>query len=393
MQRNEYKLKPIRVLVISHACVQRSWRKKFAEMGRQKDVEIVLLLPEYWVENYRVVRLESREDMNCSIVVGKAIWTGYGNRYFFVSAFVNILQTFKPDIIHLEQEPGGLIALQTVVYRKLFAPRAKLIFRTSRSRKGSFDFVLRFKRGVFLRTIERLTYKSADFAFPLSQRGLDLLRRKGYKKGAKVLPNGVDLDMFKEMEVSALKKDMGLAGFFLLGYVGRLGKEKGLSTLLEAVAGMEQDVKLLFVGSGPWKSSLVELTERLNLSAKLTLMDTVPQERVPTYMNCMDVLVLPSVTTSQGEEFFGRVLIEAMACGVPVVGSDCGEIPNVIGDAGLIFEENNAEDLRRKLLQVIDDDQLRNDLVRRGKRQVSNYFAWEKIAEETLRTYRQLCQR
>ncbi len=393
MLGNEGKLSPIRVLVISHACVQRSWQRKFAEIGRQKEVEVVLLLPEYWIENYRIVELENREDLNCKVVVGRAVWIGYGSRYFFISSFINTLRTFRPDIIHLEQEPGSLVALQTVLYRNLFATHSKLIFRTSRSRRGSFGFTSTLKRAIFLRTIERLTYRNADFAFPLSQRALNLLRRKGYKKGAKALPNGVDVDMFKELEVSSLKEDMGLSGFFVVGYVGRLSIEKGLSALLEAVAGIRQDIKLLFVGSGSCKSSLVDLAGRLNLGEKLILIDTVGQERVPAYINCMDVLVLPSIATSQWEEYFGRVLVEAMACGVPVIGSDCGEIPNVIGDAGLIFEQNNSGDLRTCLMKIIDNNELRNSLVGKGKERVLDYFAWEKIAEETLRVYKQLYER
>jgi hypothetical protein len=104
----------------------------------------------------------------------------------------------------------------------------------------------------------------------------------------------------------------------------------------------------------------------------------------------MNVLVLPSLTTPGWVEFFGRVLVEAMACEVPVIGSDSGEIPNVIGDAGLIFHEGEADDLRDKLLLLAHDENLQLELAERGKKRAVEKYSWEQIAADTYEVYTSL---
>ena len=117
--------------------------------------------------------------------------------------------------------------------------------------------------------------------------------------------------------------------------------------------------------------------------------DAVPPEEVPAYINCMDTLVLPSRTTAGWVEFFGRVLIEGMACEVPVIGSDSGEIPHVIDDAGLIFHEADADALAERIGQIANNASLRNDLVARGLTRIED-FTWETIAERTYQVYQEL---
>jgi len=111
---------------------------------------------------------------------------------------------------------------------------------------------------------------------------------------------------------------------------------------------------------------------------------------MPSYYNRLDVLVLPSLTRPNWKEQFGRVLIEAMACGVPVVGSDCGEIPNVIGQAGLIFPEGDADELRARLERLMGDPYLRMRLARLGRERVLARYTQARIAAETCEVYRHL---
>jgi len=99
---------------------------------------------------------------------------------------------------------------------------------------------------------------------------------------------------------------------------------------------------------------------------------------------------LPSLTTPGWVEFFGRVLVEAMACGVPVIGSDSGEIPNVIGEAGLIFHEDDADDLKDKLLLLVHDESLQSELAALGKKRAIEKYSWEQIAADTYEIYKSL---
>jgi glycosyltransferase involved in cell wall biosynthesis len=111
---------------------------------------------------------------------------------------------------------------------------------------------------------------------------------------------------------------------------------------------------------------------------------------MPGYLNGLDVLVLPSRTRPNWKEQFGRVLIEAMACGVPVIGSDCGEIPGVIGDAGLIFREGSVAELAARLACLQADPALRVQLQRKGRQRVLERYTQKHIASLTHSVYRQL---
>jgi glycosyltransferase involved in cell wall biosynthesis len=104
----------------------------------------------------------------------------------------------------------------------------------------------------------------------------------------------------------------------------------------------------------------------------------------------MDCLVLPSRTTKKWKEQFGRVLIEAMACEVPVIGSDSGEIPNVIGESGLVFREGDADDLYSKLEVLINNKDVGVKLAEKGRQRVLNNFTQEKVAKETYKIYQKI---
>jgi glycosyltransferase involved in cell wall biosynthesis len=105
-------------------------------------------------------------------------------------------------------------------------------------------------------------------------------------------------------------------------------------------------------------------------------------------MNALDLFVLPSETRPNWREQFGRVLVEAMACGVPVVGSDSGEIPTVVGDAGLSFPEGDAARLAECLRSLLADAALREELAQRGRERVLELFTVEQVAAQHYEIYR-----
>ncbi len=110
-------------------------------------------------------------------------------------------------------------------------------------------------------------------------------------------------------------------------------------------------------------------------------------ERVPEFLGGLDALVLPSLTYPNWKEQFGRVLMEAMACEVPVVGSDSGEIAHVIGDAGLVFPEGDVTALTDCLRRLRAAPELRRELAARGLARVRERYTQDRIAAQTLEVY------
>ena len=108
---------------------------------------------------------------------------------------------------------------------------------------------------------------------------------------------------------------------------------------------------------------------------------------MPEFYRSLDLLVLPSRTRPNWKEQFGRVLIEAMACGVPVLGSDSGEIPRVIGDAGVVFPEEDLEALRFQLQRLMEDPTARKSLAAAGRERVLARFTMAEVARRTVAVY------
>jgi L-malate glycosyltransferase len=379
-------MNPFRVLVLSHSYIMKPYRRKFALIAERPDVEIRVITPERWYESIQELRFEPDSETRCNEFAYPVRFSGYGSRFYYRRGLKPHFRDFQPHIIHLEEEAWSLNALQTLRLKRKYCPQSRFIFRTSLSIPSKQRF------GYLPVWIERQVFREADVAFPLSENAGQILRQRGYQGEMVAFPNGVALQMFHKLDASKRRASLGLEGKFVIGYVGRLLQMKGLDTLLEAAARLDFDYRLLMVGRGEYKPELIQIAKRLGIADRLVWVDGVLPEAVPEYINCMDTLVLPSRTTPDWVEFFGRVLVEGMACEIPVIGSDSGEIPNVIGDAGLVFPEDDAEALAARLRQLFQDVPLRAQLIQRGLERVKA-FTWETIAQRTYEVYRECVMR
>jgi glycosyltransferase involved in cell wall biosynthesis len=167
---------------------------------------------------------------------------------------------------------------------------------------------------------------------------------------------------------------------FTVGFAGRLIESKGLANLLDAVRGLDAPVELLLFGDG-------ELRARLDgqpiPGSRLRVLDGLKHEQMAAAYAQLDVLVLPSTTTPTWKEQFGRVIVEALWCGVPVVGSDSGEIPWLIGltEGGLVFPEGDRETLRAHLTTLRASPELRRKLASAGRKTVERLFSVESATD------------
>ena len=211
-----------------------------------------------------------------------------------------------------------------------------------------------------------------------------MLRAKGYAGRVDVIPQfGVDPERFSPGQSP-------LGPPWVIGYVGRLVEQKGLLTLVEAVARLESDWRLELIGSGPLRFEIESRAHELGVADRLIFRDQVPSGDIPATLRGLHTLVLPSLTRSFWKEQFGRALVEAMACGIPVIGSDSGEIPRVIDNPGLVTPEGDTEALTAALQRLLTDDSLRADLAERGRARVLQRYTHERIAEQTVKLYREL---
>ena len=211
---------------------------------------------------------------------------------------------------------------------------------------------------------------------------------------------GVDESLFTPKAQPELASKVGIEpGEFVIGFVGRFVPEKGIMTLLDALVKIKEKTwKFLLLGRGELKEEILQKATEKGIKERILLVESVPHNQVADYINLMSTLILPSETTykfktltSVGwKEQFGHVIIEAMACKVPVIGSDSGEIPHVIGDAGLIFPEGNVEELANRLEQLIDNLDFTENIAQIGYAKAMAQYTNIALAKQQLEFYQEL---
>ena len=208
-----------------------------------------------------------------------------------------------------------------------------------------------------------------------------------------IIPMGVDLNDFKKStEVGDLKKKLRLDGEVILS-VGRLIDLKGTDYLIKALPKVLlrfPQTKALIIGSGPQKSYLLNLAKELHIKDSVVFIGQIPHSQMAKYYSLADVFVLPSITSKMGEtEGFGVVLLEAMACGLPVIGSDTGGIPDIIkdGETGLLFRQKDSPDLANQIIRLLTDEDLRKKMVANARDLIETQFSWEIVAERFMEVY------
>jgi glycosyltransferase involved in cell wall biosynthesis len=205
------------------------------------------------------------------------------------------------------------------------------------------------------------------------------------ERPSRIIPPGVDLERFRpdDEQRTRVRSDLGWDERVpVVGFLGRFTPEKGLGVLMAALRDIERPWRALFVGGGPQLDTLRSFA--VEYPGRVAVMTGVSHDRVPSYLNAMDVLCAPSQTTTRWREQFGRMLIEAMACGVAVIASDSGEIPHVVQRSGVIVPESDSRSWARELAALLADDERRRRLARAGLERAREEFAWPAIARRHL---------
>lgn len=377
----------MKVLRIWHAAVVPEYRKKIRALSDLPDVELELLIPPAWKEAGKEVHYLPNHDVDAgyNIRVGKILNGNNIRRYVFLTGLFESLKTFRPDVIDLEEEPFAFVTAQVLWYRKLLGLKSPVIFHSAHNVRRPMGAIFDRVRGYAFRECEAAVVRNSETEA--------LIREQGFTKPIFLSGNGIDLENFYPEDAhykAKLKRRLGLEGKTVIGYVGKLKGSKGVLTLLKAFAPLagEQayDLALLMLGTGSLKEEIVQFARQNGFSDRLKLVGRIDHEETPDYYRAMDICVLPSETTDRWKESFGRALIEAMASGVPVIGSSSGAIPQTIGRAGLIFKERDHLDLAAKIERCLNSYDLRKELTAQGLRR-AKVFSWESLAKINHQAY------
>lgn len=373
----------MRVLLISHSLVTHSNHRLPEELARYPDVQLEVLAPEWWPEESRVVRQEKPSDPVYRVRQARTISTREPapNLFVYCDEVARALRTFRPDVIDVQEEPFSLAMGQILVVRQALASRAALIFY-------SFQNLLKRYPPPF-NLFEQWAFRVAAGACVATSEIGGVLRRKGYRGRLVVNPPGVDPQVFRPLPEAgaALRASLGIApGQPLLGFLGRLTPEKGVHDLVAALAMLPGDVHLLLVGGGD-RGPIETHARALGVAGRIRFTGAVNRLEAPRYLSALDALAVPSRTTPGWKEQFGRVIAEAALCGVPVIGSDSGAIPEVIGDAGVIVPEANVRALAAAARLVLGQPELAARLGTKARQRALDRYTWERVAADRYALY------
>ena len=387
----------MKILVASHTYIVDLNREKLRALAQlEPGLEVTVVVPKRWrpggVQN-KIIDSKFLDEGNFKVVPVSNWSQNHQGLLTFGWDLVSLLKQFKPDIIQVEQGSKAVTYAQFITLNKLLGLNAKNLFFTW----WNLPYELKFP----ISALESYNLQNTDGIVVGNKDGAEILRERGYSGPMEIMPQlGVDEGLFQPQPQPELRETLGIQpDEFVVGFVGRFVEEKGLLTLTKALSGLtELPWKWVLLGRGELRNQLMEQASAFGIRDRLIIVESVPHDQVQRYINVMNTLVLPSETTykfktltSVGwKEQFGHVLIEAMACKVPVIGSNSGEIPHVIGQGGLIFPEQNVEILQDCLRQLMEKPDLAQQLGGQGYQRVMEHYTNRALAKKLLNFYQQL---
>jgi glycosyltransferase involved in cell wall biosynthesis len=346
------------VLVVSHPAVVNVNQEVYRELLR-RDWEVTIVLPSRWHNEYSqsVVRPQALAGMEASLRPTRVAFAGRVQRHLYLTSCRLVCRRVKPDVAFVEAEPYALAATQWGrAFTRLGIPFGVQCYE-------NIDRALPWP----VRRLRARVLRDAAFVAARSESAAELVRKWGARGEVGLAPPAIP--SWRDGATDAVGGRP-----FTVGYAGRLVERKGIDDLLAAVRRLEAPVEMLLIGNG-------ELHDRLEgqpvPGSRLRILDDLTHDQMGSGYARLDVLVVPSHTTATWKEQFGRVIVEALWCGVPVVGSDSGEIPWLIEltGGGLVFPEGDVEALAMTLGRLRASPRLRQELADTGRAAVEKLFS------------------
>ncbi len=323
---------------------------------RRRGWDVTIVVPSRWRHSYSksAVKPVALAGMESALRPTPVALPGRPQRHFYLTSTRTVCRRARPDVAFVEAEPYSLSAAQ---WGRTFT-RLDIPFGVQ-----CYENIDRPLPAPLLRMRSRVL-RDAAFVAARSDTAAQLVRSWGALGEVGFAPPAVP--MWESVPTRCEQ-------IFTIGFAGRLVESKGLTDLLAAVRQLDAPVEMLLLGNGEMRA---QLEGQPIPGSRVRVIDDLTHERMAPAYAQLDVLVLPSHTTPTWKEQFGRVIVEALSCGVPVLGSDSGEIPWLIGltGGGLVFPEGDVDALATALRELRSSPQLRERLARTGAAAVERLF-------------------
>jgi len=351
----------VRVLRISHSATIAAWRGRERALRALGD-DVTLITAPSWHAGGAAVTLDAapEEQVRPASTLGRhpalfvyspgPLWRALGERW---------------DVIDVHEEPFALATAQVLLLRALRRNRAPVVLYTAQNLEKRYPVPFRW--------LERWALRTASGISACNTEAARIVERKGFAGRARVIPLGVDAVVETVEPPASDRADDSV----VVGLLGRMVPEKGCATLIDALA-REPRLVARIAGGGD-AEPVRELAERRGVTDRMQVLGPIPPEQVADFYASIDVLAVPSVPTPSWTEQFGRVAVEAMAAGVPVVSSDAGALPDVVGGAGIVIPSGDDAALAAALISAVGTRRV--ELVAAGFARAQE-CSWESVAAQ-----------
>ncbi len=364
----------MRVLRISHSAVVSAWRERDRVL-RADGIDLELISARSWVEGGQIVAFTADGDDFATPV---RTWGSHPNLFAYAPRPIwRLLGQGRWDVIDIHEEPCSIATFEVLILRALRRVRTPFVLYSAQNIEKRYPPPFRW--------MERWALLRAGGVSVCNTDAGRIVRKKGLRGVVAEIPLGVDLAVFAPRESDHPSHE------FVIGYVGRLVDYKGVDVLLDAVAdpAAPPDSKVVLVGAGPDEASLRAQAARLRIGDRLDFHGHAGTSELAELYRTFDVLVVPSLPTPNWLEQFGRVAVEAMASGVPVIASDSGALPDVVGGAGLLVPPGDPVALAAAISALASDPE-RWQKLRAAGLDRSMLYTWQAVAQGMQTLYRAL---
>ncbi|MBI9073651.1 MAG: glycosyltransferase family 4 protein [Melioribacteraceae bacterium] len=276
----------------------------------------------------------------------------------FISSFVFLLFRSRDiDLIDCRGINGAFIGF---LLKKIFKKKTVVTLHS----------IYGFESNKFAKIVATIL-KSFNLVLTTTTPSLNEVKKLGIKKCQKY-SYWVDEEVFIPISKDEAKKKLNIPDIFTVLFVGRLLEKKGILDLIEAVEGMKTSICLLIIGTGDLKEDIIFKAEQNN---QIKFIGTILNTKLPPYYSAADLTVVPS----KYEELFGRVIIESLACGTPVIGTNVGGISEVLSsDVGLLINPG-SQNISQAISKLQDNNILLKDMTKKSRNYILENYSKKNI--------------